>query len=113
MNKADWIILDVPCSSTGTIRRNPDIKFRFSEEFLKKDIMTQQEIIEKSLKYLKPNGKIVYITCSLLAEENEDQISKCIKQFGLEVVDGEFLKITTKKNEMDSMFAVVLQRKKS
>lgn len=42
LNKVDWIILDVPCSSTGTIRRNPDIKFRFSEEFLKKDIMAQQ-----------------------------------------------------------------------
>ena len=42
LRKADWIILDVPCSGTGTIRRNPDIKFRFSEEMLKKNIMLQQ-----------------------------------------------------------------------
>ena len=69
-HKADWVILDVPCSGTGTIRRNPDIKFRFNEDSLKYYVHQQQEIFAKSLRYLKKNGRIVYITCSLLPDEN-------------------------------------------
>jgi len=75
-NKADWIILDVPCTGTGTIRRNPDIKLKFNQNYLKSFITKQDEIFSRSLKYLKRNGKIVYITCSLLYDENESQVKK-------------------------------------
>ena len=70
LSKADWILLDVPCTGTGTIRRNPDIKFRYSQKHLDNLILLQQNIFHSSLKYLKKSGKIVYITCSLLREEN-------------------------------------------
>lgn len=76
--KADWIILDVPCSGTGTIRRNPDIKFRITENSIKNHVIQQELIFSKSLKYLKRNGRIAYITCSLLKEENENQVRKFI-----------------------------------
>lgn len=66
--KIDWLILDVPCTGTGTLRRNPDIKLKFSMEWLRYNIRLQETIVEKSLKYLKKDGKIVYITCSLLPQ---------------------------------------------
>ena len=66
--KIDWVIVDAPCIGTGTLRRNPDIKLKFTESWIKKNIMLQQQIVSKSLRYLKKNGKLLYITCSLLRQ---------------------------------------------
>ena len=53
--------------------RNPDIKLKFTEDLIKKNIILQQQIVSKSLKNLKKNGRLLYITCSLLKQENEEQ----------------------------------------
>lgn len=64
----DWVIVDAPCTGTGTLRRNPDIKLKFTEETIKKNVILQQQIVSKALKFLKKNGKLLYITCSLLKQ---------------------------------------------
>jgi len=64
----DWVIVDAPCTGTGTIRRNPDIKLKFTEDTIKKNVILQQQIFSKAIKFLKKNGKLLYITCSLLKQ---------------------------------------------
>ena len=81
--KIDWVIVDAPCSGVGTLRRNPDIKLKFTEEWVKKNVILQQQIVHKAMKFLKKNGRLVYITCSLLREENEDQINHFVKNYNL------------------------------
>jgi len=71
----DWVLVDAPCSGTGTLRRNPDLKWKFDKERFKSLLEEQRDIFEKALTYVKPKGHIVYATCSLLKEENEEQIA--------------------------------------
>lgn len=68
VGKMDWVIVDAPCTGTGTLRRNPDIKIKFNEQWIKSNVILQQQIVAKSLKFLKPNGRMLYITCSLLRQ---------------------------------------------
>jgi 16S rRNA C967 or C1407 C5-methylase (RsmB/RsmF family) len=72
--KMDHILVDAPCSGTGTLRRNPDLKWKFSEEMLHTLVATQREILLNALTYLKPGGHLIYVTCSLLSEENQSQV---------------------------------------
>jgi 16S rRNA (cytosine967-C5)-methyltransferase len=72
--KIDWVLVDAPCSGTGTLRRNPDMKWKFSKEMLQAVCQEQRQIFDTALQYLKKGGTIVYATCSLLKEENEDQV---------------------------------------
>jgi 16S rRNA C967 or C1407 C5-methylase (RsmB/RsmF family) len=67
----DYVLVDAPCSGTGTLRRNPDMKWRFDEETVPKLVGLQRLVFEKALSYLKSGGKIIYATCSILKEENE------------------------------------------
>lgn len=78
--KFDGVLIDAPCSGTGVIRRNPDTKWKLHEEELEKLKALQQEILENYTKFLKPKGRFVYATCSLLKEENEDQIEIFLKK---------------------------------
>ena len=70
----DRILVDAPCSSTGVIRRHPDIKSLRWEEDLKSLTVVQQKILQQAWKMLKPGGKLLYVTCSVLRQENELQI---------------------------------------
>jgi 16S rRNA (cytosine967-C5)-methyltransferase len=71
----DRILADVPCSATGVIRRHPDIKLRRRPEDLPKLVTTQACLLEGLWPLLKPGGKLLYVTCSILAVENEKQLS--------------------------------------
>ena len=75
----DVILLDVPCSSTGTIRKNPDIKWIASKEILLNKIHLQQHLLNKAAHLLKAEGLLVYVTCSLEMEENELQIEHLLR----------------------------------
>ncbi len=75
---ADRLLLDVPCSGTGTIRRSPDIKWKLKEEHLSKHILEQQSILDNYPTMLKPTGAMLYATCSILPEENTLQIDRFI-----------------------------------
>jgi 16S rRNA (cytosine967-C5)-methyltransferase len=73
---ADRLLLDVPCSGLGVLRRNPDTKWKLSLESLEKVQKTQQELLQSYPSMLKKGGQLVYATCSILPSENEEQIKK-------------------------------------
>ena len=70
----DRVLVDAPCSGSGTWRRNPDLKIRVQEKELKQLLQTQQDILRQASALVKPGGRLIYATCSLLMEENDDQI---------------------------------------
>jgi len=84
-NKIDWVLADVPCSGSGTYRRNPDMKWKANEEMLAGLIQVQREIFGQALAYVRPGGKIVYATCSLFKRENEEQVEFFLKSFPIEL----------------------------
>lgn len=108
--KMDWILVDAPCSGTGTLRRNPDMKWKFNEEMLTRLIGQQRMIFEKALSFLKPDGRIVYATCSLLKEENQMQVDHFLSTYSLEV-EGELFQTLPALGQMDGFFGVVLKRR--
>jgi 16S rRNA (cytosine967-C5)-methyltransferase len=73
-DSADVVMIDAPCSGSGTWRRNPDLKWRFSEKDLAETVSIQQNILESAQRLVKKGGKLLYITCSVFADENEAQI---------------------------------------
>lgn len=75
-NSADRLLLDVPCSGTGVLKRNPDAKWKLSLEFIEKIRELQQHIIRDYCDMLKPGGLMVYSTCSILPSENEAQVQR-------------------------------------
>ena len=76
----DRILLDAPCSATGVIRRHPDIKLLRQKEDVRQLAKTQQEILSALWPLLKPGGMLLYATCSILKEENEQQIQRLITE---------------------------------
>lgn len=72
--KFDKILLDVPCLGLGVIKRKPDIKWQRKKEDIEEISQIQKKILENCSKYLKPNGELVYSTCSILKQENDDVI---------------------------------------
>lgn len=72
--KADRLLLDVPCSGLGVLRRNPDAKWKLTPEFIENIRTTQQKILQQYTSMLKPGGKLVYATCSILPSEDEEQV---------------------------------------
>lgn len=109
--KMDWVIVDAPCSGTGTLRRNPDMKWKFSAEMMTRLVGQQRSIFEKALSFLAPEGRILYSTCSILREENEEQIAHFMKTYDLEI-DGETFHSIPSKGGMDGFYGVLLRRKK-
>lgn len=83
----DKILLDAPCSGSGTIQsNNENYKKYFTEELIERSSKTQEKLLQKAISILKKNGEIVYSTCSILKEENEDIIEKVLRKFNLEIV---------------------------
>jgi 16S rRNA (cytosine967-C5)-methyltransferase len=76
---ADRLLLDVPCSGLGTLRRNPDIKWKLTSEDLERLTILQQELLEKYCMITKPNGRMVYSVCSILPSEAEKQVQRFLK----------------------------------
>jgi 16S rRNA (cytosine967-C5)-methyltransferase len=70
----DLVLLDVPCTGTGTLRRNPGIKWLLTEQMLAELLAKQRVILEENARFVKPGGTLLYATCSLLKEEGEDQM---------------------------------------
>jgi len=91
-------LLDVPCLGIGVLRRKPDIKWQKKKEDVKEISEIQYKILECCSKYLKSNGELVYSTCSILKEENENLVKRFLKnnkEFELEkikILDKNFFK---------------------
>jgi len=77
-HSADRVLLDVPCSGLGVLRRNPDAKWKLSADFISRVKALQQQILSDYALMVKPGGKLVYSTCSILPSENEEQINRFI-----------------------------------
>jgi 16S rRNA (cytosine967-C5)-methyltransferase len=73
--RCDLVLVDAPCTGTGTWRRNPDAKWRMRPGALEQRIKEQDEVLEQAVRFVKPGGRILYATCSLLREENEDRVA--------------------------------------
>lgn len=116
--KFDIVLTDVPCTGTGTWRRNPDMRWRTFGPSLEELIAIQAEIMDKVAGLVKPGGKFVYATCSLLADENENQIERFLKNhpdFEVQPVSKElgspYMRLTPKRHNTDGFFAAILIRK--
>ena len=107
-NTCDWVLVDAPCSGTGTFRRNPDMKWRWTKEMLDRLVHDQRVIFEKALFFLKPKGAIIYATCSVLPEENQEQVAYFEEKFGLKHEDN-FQSLPT-EGGMDGFFSSLLRR---
>ncbi|MBN9147065.1 MULTISPECIES: RsmB/NOP family class I SAM-dependent RNA methyltransferase [unclassified Nitrobacter] len=75
---ADLVLIDAPCTGTGTWRRNPDAKWRMRPGALEVRLKDQAEVLERAGNFVKPGGRLAYITCSVLPQENGEQIRKFI-----------------------------------
>jgi 16S rRNA (cytosine967-C5)-methyltransferase len=67
----DRVLLDVPCSGTGTLRRAPEIKWRLQPRDVERAVLRQRQLLHRAADFVRPGGRLVYTTCSLLAEEND------------------------------------------
>jgi 16S rRNA C967 or C1407 C5-methylase (RsmB/RsmF family) len=105
-----WVLVDAPCTGTGTMRRNPDMKWKYTEDTLTRLIGQQRNIFEKALSYMHPEGRIVYATCSLFKEENQEQMEHFMKTYALEI-DGEVFQVLPSEGGMDGFFGVVFKQK--
>lgn len=105
----DWVLVDAPCSSTGTWRRNPDAKFRVSQTEIDQLVSLQKSILQNASHAVKTNGHLVYSTCSFLCQENEDIISDFVKTNpSFEIIKETIL--GNPSEDADTMFACVLKK---
>ncbi|CAM3621613.1 methyltransferase domain-containing protein [Flavobacterium gelidilacus] len=77
--KADRVLIDAPCSGLGVLKRNPDSKWKLQPEFIDNIKKVQEEVLHNYSKIVKPGGKMVYATCSILPSENQEQVQKFLK----------------------------------
>lgn len=78
-NSADRLLLDAPCSGLGVIKRNPDSKWKLEPEFIDRIMGVQQDILQNYSKMVKKGGQMVYATCSILPQENSEQVKKFLE----------------------------------
>ncbi|HNQ92056.1 MAG TPA: RsmB/NOP family class I SAM-dependent RNA methyltransferase [Alphaproteobacteria bacterium] len=122
----DCVLIDVPCSGTGTWRRNPDMRWRTYGPSVEELVPIQREIMEKVAGTVKEGGRLVYATCSMLPEENETQVEGFLKdhpEFELANLkdvwpdgctppcDGKYMRLTPLRHGTDGFFAAIMIRK--
>jgi 16S rRNA (cytosine967-C5)-methyltransferase len=109
--KVDRLLLDVPCSGLGTLRRNPDIKWKISFSDLERLKKIQAQLLEKYCCLLKQNGRLVYSVCSILPSEGDDQIKSFIEKQDkkFELVKEKLL--SPDKDNTDGFYMALIERK--
>jgi 16S rRNA (cytosine967-C5)-methyltransferase len=104
--KADLIVCDVPCTGSGTWGRTPEQAYFFKSETLQDYSQKQREITIKASEFLAPKGKLLFITCSIFREENENNVEKICNQTGLKLLRQ--TTINGFKNQADCLFIAEL-----
>jgi 16S rRNA (cytosine967-C5)-methyltransferase len=116
------ILLDVPCSGLGVIRKHPDIKWRRNPEEIKVFSILQSELLRAAIKQLADDGKIVYSTCSIDPMENEQVIENVLKQSEFDVkvqqippqytelADKSYIKTFPHTHHMDGSFCAIIKK---
>ena len=125
--KADRVLVDAPCSGLGTLRRNPDLKWRQSPQSVAELSLKQAAILAAAAKLVRPGGRLVYATCSILAEENEAIVDaflaahprfrrlsarELLSAQGIAVDCGEDMCLAPQLHGTDGFYAAVLEREK-
>lgn len=129
----DLVLVDAPCTGVGVWRRNPDAKWRIRPGALEQRMKAQDEVLARAARFVKPGGRLVYVTCSLLCEENEDRVadflaahpdfsaepaSESLRAAGLDALEGAQsphgagLRLSPARHDADGFYAVVLLRAK-
>lgn len=112
--KADRVLIDAPCSGLGVLKRNPDSKWKLEPEFIDNIRKTQAEVLENYSKIVKPGGKLVYATCSVLPSENELQVKRFLSEteIGKEFTFVQDRKILASESGFDGFYMALMERKK-
>ena len=124
--KIDRVLVDAPCSGTGTLRRNPDIKWRQQETAIAELSAKQRSILSAAARLPKIGGRLIYATCSLLAEENEAVVeaflaerpnwtvvdaAEMLRQAGVPFAEvGPYVHLLPHRDDTDGFFVAVLER---
>ena len=125
--KASRVLVDSPCTGVGAIRRNPEARWRLAKEDISRMATLQFSILDQASTLVAPGGRLVYATCSLLKEENQDIVEKFLKthsEYAVMTVkeiwgakrstgvssDGRFLELSPSVQGTDGFFAAVLRR---
>lgn len=124
--KFDRVLVDAPCSGLGTLRRNPDLKWRQTERDVSELVVKQTSILDRASRLVKANGRLVYATCSLLADENESiaeafltahpdftlvPAGQILAQQHITLDTGDYLKLFPHLHQTDGFFAAVFEKK--
>ena len=124
-DKIDRVLIDAPCTGLGTLRRNPDLKWRQTEASLQELARKQASILQAAARLVKPGGRLVYATCSILQEENRDIVAeflgkneafrlvsaaRVLAQERIALDTGEFLELLPHRHGTDGFFAAALER---
>jgi 16S rRNA (cytosine967-C5)-methyltransferase len=110
--KADRVLIDAPCSGLGVLKRNPDSKWKLQPEFIDNIKKVQAEVLENYSKIVKPGGKLVYATCSILPSENQEQIQRFLAtENGKNFTFVEDHKILAHESGYDGFYMALLERK--
>lgn len=124
--KVDRVLVDAPCSGLGTLRRNPDLKWRQSPQSVTELAAKQAAILRSSATLLKPGGRLVFATCSILAEENDAVVEdflasrpdfhlldcqQVLDESRIALQSGRFLQLRPQTHGTDGFFAAVMERR--
>ena len=110
--KADRVLIDAPCSGLGVLKRNPDAKWKLQPEFIDNIRKVQSEVLENYSKIVKPGGKLVYATCSILPSENQAQVQRFLTtEIGKQFQFVEDRKILASESGFDGFYMALLERK--
>ena len=110
---ADRVLIDAPCSGLGVMKRNPDSKWKLQPEFIDNIKKIQAEVLENYSKIVKPGGKLVYATCSILPSENEEQIKHFLTtESGKNFTFIKDKKILSYESGFDGFYMAQLERNK-
>jgi len=110
--KADRVLIDAPCSGLGVLKRNPDSKWKLQPEFIENIKKIQAEVLENYSKIVKPGGKLVYATCSVLPSENQEQIKHFLStEIGKEFNFVKDQKVLAHESGFDGFYMALLERK--
>ncbi len=110
---ADRVLLDVPCSGLGVLRRNPDAKWKMTDAEVERLLNLQAEILNSYSRMVRPGGKLVYATCSILPSENEQQVAAFIAEHSGEWLLEDDMHRTPETGIFDGFYAARLQRKRT
>jgi 16S rRNA (cytosine967-C5)-methyltransferase len=109
-DRMDLVFVDAPCTGSGVWRRHPDAKWRLSRDQLARRMAEQDAVLAAASAFVKPGGRLIYVTCSLLAEENEDRVAAFLKAHGGFSPDSPFRRLTPLTDGTDGFFFVTLRR---